>query len=166
MTLTTDWSACMVHAMWSIPIQNLTRRFARPVSIIRFQSTGSMMDGGKIPPMPRIIHPDWYRIPMAEDDPRMIGDYPAAPTISHQLRDPYGQYFDQQNRRNWGEILPEDYEPLLMWSFDVEERYGWPWLVASFGGLFGGCFLLYQTFGKTPSKLANQRVNRKFNLLK
>lgn len=111
-----------------------------------------------VPPMPRIMHPDWYRTPMEEDDPRMIGDYPVGPTSSYQTRDPYAPYYDRQNRRYFGEPIPEDYEPLIMWSFDVEERFGVGWAVASLGSLLGGCFLLYQLFGREPSVFATQRV--------
>lgn len=108
--------------------------------------------------MPRIMHPDWYRTPSKEDDPRMIGDYPAVPASSYQTRDPYVRYYDQQNQRHFGEPVPEDYEPLLMWSFDVEERFGVGWAVASLGSLLGGCFLLYQVCGREPSVFATQRV--------
>lgn len=108
--------------------------------------------------MPRIMHPDWYRTPSEEDDPRMIGDYPAVPASSYQTRDPHARYYDQQNRRYFGEPVPEDYEPLIMWSFDVEERFGVGWAVASLGSLLGGCFLLYQLCGREPSVFATQRV--------
>lgn len=111
-----------------------------------------------VPPMPRIMHPDWYRTPLEEDDPRMIGDYPVGQVSSYQTRDPYAPYYDRQNRRYFGEPIPEDYEPLIMWSFDVEERFGLGWAVASLGSLLGGCFLLYQLCGREPSVFATQRV--------
>src|SRR5688572_6417565 len=57
----------------------------------------------------RALHPDWYRWPRADDDPRMIGDYPNVPATSYQLRDPYDPtYFDPQERRRFGEPVPED----------------------------------------------------------
>ena len=111
-----------------------------------------------VSPMPRIMHPDWYRTPSEEDDPRMIGDYPVTSVGSYQTRDPYARYYDQQNRRYFGEPVPEDYEPLLMWSFDVEERFGVGWAIASLGSLLGGCFLLYQVCGREPSVFATQRI--------
>lgn len=101
--------------------------------------------------MVRIMHPDWYRTPHPEDDPRMIGDYPDVPATSYQLRDPYARYFDQQNRRNWGEPMPEDYEPLSMWSFDHETSFGKWWIIGSFGGFFGGMFCLYHLLALIPS---------------
>ena len=46
--------------------------------------------------------PDWEdRGP--KDDGLGIGDYPNLPERSYQLRDPYVKYWDQQDRRNFGE---------------------------------------------------------------
>ncbi len=100
------------------------------------------------------MHPDWYRTPLAEDDVRMIGDYPAVEMVPQQLRPAYDpNYFDHQNRRYWGEPVPEDYEPLTMWSVDCETQYGVWWIVGSLGGFFGGMFLLYSWLSRIPSPL-------------
>lgn len=109
--------------------------------------------------MPRIMHPDWYRTPQADDDVRMIGDYPNVPLESYQLRDPYENYFDMQNRRRWGEPLPEDYEPLTMWSFDHETSYGKWWVLGGLGGFFGSMFILHQLLNRIPSPLTNYTVH-------
>ncbi|PJF18042.1 NADH dehydrogenase [ubiquinone] 1 beta subcomplex subunit 8, mitochondrial [Paramicrosporidium saccamoebae] len=116
-------------------------------------------------PMPRIMHPDWYRWPQAEDDPRMIGDYPNVPAESQQLRDPYATYFDQQNRRNFGEAMPEDYEPLTMWSFDHETTYGVSWVLGGLGGFFGGMFLVHHWLSRYESPIKGQFVCRMHCLL-
>jgi NADH dehydrogenase (ubiquinone) 1 beta subcomplex subunit 8 len=97
---------------------------------------------------------------MSEDDPRMIGDYPDVPAIPQQLKDPYATYYEPQARRNFGDPIPEDYEPLLMWSFDIEDRYGPAWILASFGGLFGGCALLYWLTSMIPNDFADRRAPR------
>lgn len=111
--------------------------------------------------MPRIVHPDWYRTPLPEDDPRMIGDYPDVPIQPYQLRNPYGDYFDVQNRRQWGELVHEDVEPLLMWSWDTEATYGWGWLVAAWTSLFGGFGLFYWLLKDVPSPFAYQLEPKK-----
>lgn len=114
--------------------------------------------------MPRIIHPDWYRTPMPEDDPRMIGDYPAVPIEPYQLRDPYASdYFDVQNRRRWGEALHEDVEPMLMWSWDTEATYGWGWMLAAWGSLFGGFGLLFWLLKDVPSPFAAELEQRRLS---
>jgi hypothetical protein len=85
-----------------------------------------------IAPEVRIVHPHWARWPRADDDPRMIGDYPAGPTESYQLRDPRDpRWEDPQTRRAAGEDVPEDWEALGVWAPDIPpQRWGWPWLVA------------------------------------
>lgn len=108
--------------------------------------------------MPRVMHPDWYRTPRADDDPRMIGDYPDVPAESYQLRSPYNTYFDQQGRRNFGEAMPEDYEPLTMWSFDHETSYGRWFILGGMGALFGSIFVLYRWLGNKPSLLTDFTV--------
>ena len=96
-----------------------------------------------IAPRTRILHPDWSRIPMEEDDVRMIGDYPDYGTQSYQERDPYVKYFDQQGRRHFGEGVPEDFEALSVWAPDISRRYGLPWMLGGPAVLFGGTILLY-----------------------
>lgn len=111
-----------------------------------------------IQPMPRIVHPDWYRTPMPEDDTRMIGDYPDVPAESYQLRDPYGKYFDQQGRRNFGEPIPEDYEPLIMWSFDHETQFDAKWIFGAIGGLLGTFYVVYKVLSQIPSPIHQYAV--------
>ncbi|CAG8579390.1 482_t:CDS:2, partial [Acaulospora morrowiae] len=51
------------------------------------------------------------------DDPQ-IGDYPNLPMESRLKRPPLG-WWDQQNRRDFGELLHEEEEALSVWGFDV-----------------------------------------------
>ena len=46
--------------------------------------------------------PDWEDRGW-KDDGLGLGDYPNLPERSYQLRDPYAKYWDQQDRRNFGE---------------------------------------------------------------
>lgn len=103
-------------------------------------------DRGPLPEMPRIVHPDWYRLPRPDDDPRMIGDYPPVPNGSFQLRSPeLGPYLDQTMRRP-GEMLPEDYEILSVWSFDHESQYDGGYVFRAMLALFGGFGLFIYLF--------------------
>ena len=96
----------------------------------------------RMAPRTRILHPDWSRLPMAEDDPRMIGDYPDYGSRSYQERDPQRRYFDQQGRRHFGEGVPEDYEALSVWAPDISRRYGWPWMLGGPAVLIGATLLV------------------------
>ncbi|KAI9884096.1 MAG: hypothetical protein M1823_004126 [Watsoniomyces obsoletus] len=42
------------------------------------------------------------------DDPNMNGGYINPPRIKRQFRDPYGDWWDKQERRNFGEPVHED----------------------------------------------------------
>lgn len=99
----------------------------------------------------RIFHPDWSRIPMKEDDVRMIGDYPDYGSQSYQERDPHVKYFDQQGRRHFGEGVPEDFEVLSVWAPDISTRYGWAWMLGGPAVLFGGSLLIYMLVKDIPS---------------
>lgn len=106
------------------------------------------------------MHPDWYRVPDPQDDPRMIGDYPDVSAESYQLRDPHKKYFDAQNRRDFGEAVPEEYEALSQWSFDHETQFGLVWVLGSIGGLFGGYFLFLWIFSHVPNPFAGLTAPR------
>ncbi len=109
---------------------------------------------GRTPPLPQpiypsvlIVPPHYWRWPRRDDDPRMIGDYPATPLESYQLRDPRDPAWDDpQLRRAAGEDVPEDWEALSAWAPDVPpRRWTWPWLVAGpalMVGIVGGLLAL------------------------
>jgi len=50
------------------------------------------------------------------DDPNMNGGYQNPPFIKRQFRDPYGDWWDKQERRNYGEPLHEDDDIMGMFS--------------------------------------------------
>ncbi|CAE6449221.1 unnamed protein product [Rhizoctonia solani] len=52
-----------------------------------------------------------------KNDPQ-LGDYPQIPPVSLQRRPAKG-WWNQQERRNFGETLPEQYEILSLWAPDV-----------------------------------------------
>ncbi|MCJ1272864.1 hypothetical protein MMC21_000653 [Puttea exsequens] len=50
------------------------------------------------------------------DDPNMNGGYINPPRIKRQFRDPYADWWDKQERRNYGEPVHEDNDILGMFS--------------------------------------------------
>ncbi|KAL8939578.1 MAG: hypothetical protein Q9216_003280 [Gyalolechia sp. 2 TL-2023] len=50
------------------------------------------------------------------DDPGMNGGYTQPPPLKRQFRDPYGDWWDKQERRNFGEPVHEDHDILGMMS--------------------------------------------------
>lgn len=100
---------------------------------------------------PFYLHPHWYRFPRSSDDSRGIRpDYPdlSLEKHSYQHRDPYVCYDDQQFRRNFNEVLPEEYDILAMNSFDVEKTFSMRYLFHHpfFLCLFLLCLLLLFLF--------------------
>ena len=55
-------------------------------------------------------------------DPGLNGGYPNPPAIKRQFRDPFGEYWDQQERRNYGEPIHEDNDVLGVFT---TEKYTW-----------------------------------------
>ncbi|KAF2100570.1 hypothetical protein NA57DRAFT_54649 [Rhizodiscina lignyota] len=89
------------------------------------------------------------------EDPGMNGGYPILPAVKRQHRDPYGDWWDKQERRNFGEPVHEDNDILGVFS---TEDYTWvkaSWglvlfgtFVATFAGL---CAVVYQYYPDTPT---------------
>ncbi|KAI9805801.1 MAG: hypothetical protein M1825_000415 [Sarcosagium campestre] len=50
------------------------------------------------------------------DDPNMNGGYVNPPAQKRQFRDPYGDWWDKQERRNFGEPIHEDNDTLTLFS--------------------------------------------------
>ncbi|KAI1007954.1 hypothetical protein K3495_g272 [Podosphaera aphanis] len=50
------------------------------------------------------------------EDPGMNGGYVNPPRVKRQFRDPYGDWWDKQERRNFGEPVHEDNDILGMFS--------------------------------------------------
>ncbi|KAL2268265.1 hypothetical protein VTJ83DRAFT_3111 [Remersonia thermophila] len=64
------------------------------------------------------------------EDPGMNGGYINPPRIKRQFRDPHGEWWDKQERRNFGEPVHEDHDILGMFS---PHEYTW---VGTGKGLF------------------------------
>ena len=78
------------------------------------------------------------------DDPNMNGGYINPPRIPRQFRDPYADWWDKQERRNYGEPVHEDNDILGMFSPHeyTHAKPGWAAIclsifVATFLGLVG-----------------------------
>eukprot|EP00794_Sanderia_malayensis_P012728 gene12729-14033_t len=69
------------------------------------------------PPITPVSGPDWEEKEW-KDDGFALHDYPNLPARSYQLRDPYATYWDQQDRRNFGEPLHEEDDALGIWMPD------------------------------------------------
>ncbi|KAL5596636.1 hypothetical protein BROUX41_006666 [Berkeleyomyces rouxiae] len=64
------------------------------------------------------------------EDPEMNGGYINPPYIKHQFRDPYGDWWDKQERRNFGEPIHEDNDRLAIFS-----PYEYTWTTAGKGAV-------------------------------
>lgn len=94
----------------------------------------------------------WFpsRKPTSDNDEREIGPYPQQFPLTSSSSDPAGSfqfrpadlssYFDRQNRRRFGEAVPEEAEFLGMWNVDIEGDY-------SIVYMLGGLVLLFGTVG-------------------
>ena len=76
------------------------------------------------------------------EDPDMNGGYISPPAIPRQFRDPYADWWDKQERRNYGEPVHEDNDILGMFSPEVYTHFSPGWgavcmatFVAAFLGL-------------------------------
>lgn len=61
------------------------------------------------------------------EDPNMNGGYVNPPAIPRQFRDPYADWWDKQERRNYGEPVHEDNDILGMFSPEEYTHFkpGW-----------------------------------------
>jgi hypothetical protein len=84
--------------------------------------TDVTMPGVSSPPVVKVV--DWDH---PTDSP--IGDYPRLPVQYTALKDPF-KYWDQQGRRNYGEVLHEHHNLLDEWSIGPEVE-GWTQLKAT-----------------------------------
>jgi len=71
------------------------------------------------------------------DDPNMNGGYINPPRVSRQLRDPYGDWWDKQERRNYGEPVHEDNDILGMFAPEQYNFYTSPQCFALLGCAVG-----------------------------
>lgn len=83
---------------------------ARPLSqLLRAQRHGAQRYAPTITQIRNITQADI-------DDPDMNGGYIQPPPQKRQFRDPYGDWWDKQERRNFGEPVHEDHDILGMMS--------------------------------------------------
>ncbi|SPN96606.1 uncharacterized protein DNG_00127 [Cephalotrichum gorgonifer] len=79
-------------------------------------------------------YPDYPKLTEAED-PGMNGGYINPPAIKRQFRDPYGDWWDKQERRNFGEPVHEDNDLLGMMS-----PYEYTWASTRKAAVLFTCF--------------------------
>ncbi|TVY40979.1 hypothetical protein LOCC1_G003561 [Lachnellula occidentalis] len=84
----------------------------------------------------QIASPDYPELTAAED-PDMNGGYISPPPVKRQFRDPHADWWDKQERRNYGEPVHEDNDILGM--FSLEE---YTWIKPGKGALQLGAFVL------------------------
>ncbi|KAL9607287.1 MAG: hypothetical protein Q9204_009348 [Flavoplaca sp. TL-2023a] len=70
------------------------------------------------------------------EDPGMNGGYINPPPEKRQFRDPYGDWWDKQERRNFGEPVHEDHDILGVFS-----PYEYTHFTARKGFFLMGCFI-------------------------
>ncbi|KAF4548384.1 Hypothetical protein D9617_28g064900 [Elsinoe fawcettii] len=75
-----------------------------------------------------------------DSDPRMNGLYPDLPRVKRSLRDPYDNWWDPQERRNYGEPIHEDNDILGVFSTEPYTHFtaNWGWVLM---GTFVGTVL-------------------------
>jgi len=70
------------------------------------------------------------------EDPNMNGGYINPPAVKRQFRDPYGDWWDKQERRNYGEPVHEDNDVLGIFS-----PYEYTHTKPGMGAFQLGCFI-------------------------
>ncbi|KAI0008833.1 hypothetical protein F4779DRAFT_585437 [Xylariaceae sp. FL0662B] len=90
-----------------------------------------------------------------EEDPELNGGYVNPPRIKRQFRDPHADWWDKQERRNYGEPVHEDHDILGMFS---PHEYTWIspgkglWQIGAFIATFVGvCWVVGRLYPDRPS---------------
>lgn len=99
-------------------------------------------------------YPD--HVPLTEEeDPEMNGGYINPPRVKRQFRDPHADWWDKQERRNFGEPVHEDNDVLGMFS---PYEYTWcssPVAFAQIGvfvaAFLGVCWVVSKVYPDRPS---------------
>ncbi|KAL1958864.1 hypothetical protein VTO42DRAFT_3701 [Malbranchea cinnamomea] len=76
------------------------------------------------------------------EDPDMNGGYVNPPPQKRQLRDPYGGWWDPQDRRNFGEPVHEDNDILTTFSTEPYNHFTAPKALFLFGCSISTVFIL------------------------
>lgn len=106
---------------------------------------------------------EWYRhiptllLPSCHTNHSQNGQYPNPPPIKRQFRDPYADWWDKQERRNYGEPVNEDNDILGIFSTEAythfKPGFGAVLLgtfVASVGVLMGVVYQFYPDKASVP----------------
>jgi NADH dehydrogenase (ubiquinone) 1 beta subcomplex subunit 8 len=87
------------------------------------------------------------------------GGYINPPRIKRSHRDPYADWWDKQERRNYGEPVHEDNDMLGIFSFEDYDVFtskkaflGWAWFIGGIATLSGIVYLFY------PDRPATKRT--------
>lgn len=133
-----------VTALRGSPSATLRQRFVPVIQQRSFwpDSMGSPEQYEKRYPLPKTF--------TEEEDPHMNGGHKYPPPVKTQFRDPYGDWWDKQERRNFGEPVHEDYDTLGALS---PHEYTWTTMdkawkqsasaVIAFFAVIGVVYMLY-----------------------
>ncbi|KAH8676662.1 hypothetical protein BGZ60DRAFT_526098 [Tricladium varicosporioides] len=77
-----------------------------------------------------------------KEDPGMNGGYDNPPPIMRQFRDPHADWWDKQERRNYGEPVHEDNDILGMFSPEEYTHFKPGWGAILLGTFVAGVFTL------------------------
>ncbi|KAF9506894.1 hypothetical protein BS47DRAFT_1352388, partial [Hydnum rufescens UP504] len=133
----------LTHSRCSVRLPRPATRVPRVTALITCRHS-STTPGGVV---------EWEQ---KEVDPQLDG-YPQLPAVSYQRRRETG-WDDDQERRNFGEPVPEEHEALSVWAPDVYDISGsyalreFSIAVVLFGVFFSGIYLI------TPDRPAVPRT--------
>ncbi|KAL3423735.1 nadh:ubiquinone oxidoreductase subunit [Phlyctema vagabunda] len=109
---------------------------ARRTALLQHRCASSAPPSNE-PPYPRLTE---------LEDPNMNGGYINPPPVKRQFRDPHGDWWDKQERRNYGEPVHEDNDILGMFSpheyTHVKPGKGALQLLTFVGAVFGLCAVI------------------------
>ncbi|CRG91521.1 NADH dehydrogenase (ubiquinone) 1 beta subcomplex 8 [Talaromyces islandicus] len=95
------------------------------------------------------------RATVEDEDPHLNGNYPNPPAIKRQFRDPNGQWWDKQERRNFGEPIHEDNDILGVFSPEqynhVTSKKAFLSIGTFVAGFLGFCGLVSMYYPDKPS---------------
>ncbi|KAM0814390.1 putative NADH:ubiquinone oxidoreductase 20.1kD subunit [Seiridium cardinale] len=113
-------------------LRSLASRRALPITQCRTFLPNSLNDRAIVEEK----YPDPPQLTDAED-PNQNGAYINPPNVKRQFRDPHGDWWDKQERRNFGEPVHEDHDLLGMFT-----PYEYTWIAPAKGAAQIGAFIL------------------------
>ncbi|KAI1428117.1 hypothetical protein F5Y12DRAFT_711432 [Xylaria sp. FL1777] len=89
------------------------------------------------------------------EDPNMTGGFINPPPVKRQFRDPRGEWWDKQERRNFGEPVHEDNDTLGIFSAHeytwVDSRTGFVQLGVFIATFLGVCWVVGRLYPDKPA---------------